>query len=316
MASLRIFVSHSSKDNELGVRLVNDLRQAIGREEAVWYDISGGLHGGDVWWDRIVEEITAREVFLLVLSPDALTSKWVRDELRIAWNQKNSPSGKLIIPVLYQACEVRADLRTLQIISFLPPKSYEQGFDELLTALGLLAEVQRRRARAEQLAEGERRRVAEEERLRRSEEERARSAEEERVRKVREGPRKAEVPSSRLKPGIVYGLVSGVLAALIGLGIDVFYAQTGNAQLLPVLGVIGVGVSSIVAGVLSARASGSVLSAVIAGGILVLFIFLTLVVIDIGIALDAILLYLVPFFFSILFGLIGQFLHKGLQVPQ
>jgi hypothetical protein len=56
----RIFVSHSHQDNAFGVRLVQDLRAALGGDEAaVWYDASGGLHGGDEWWRKIVAEITS-----------------------------------------------------------------------------------------------------------------------------------------------------------------------------------------------------------------------------------------------------------------
>lgn len=134
----RIFVSHSHKDNDFGLRLIADLRRDLGSEDAVWYDVSGGLHGGDAWWRKIVAEITAREVFLVVLSPDAVASKWVEDEIDLAWQQKNSAAGKVIIPVLYRDCEVRADLKTRQMISFVPSAgiSYSAAYGQLLTALG------------------------------------------------------------------------------------------------------------------------------------------------------------------------------------
>ena len=70
----RIFVSHSHLDNEFGVKLAQDLRQVLADDQAVFYDVMGGLHGGDTWWNKIVEELTARDVFLLILSPDAMNS--------------------------------------------------------------------------------------------------------------------------------------------------------------------------------------------------------------------------------------------------
>jgi hypothetical protein len=134
----RIFVSHSHVDNDFGIKLVQDLRRALGGgETAVWYDVAGGLHGGDAWWRKIVEEITARPIFLVVLSPDAAASQWVNDEIDLAWQQKNSPAGKLIVPVLYRDCSIRADLRTRHIVSFQSPKPYDAAFAELLEALGL-----------------------------------------------------------------------------------------------------------------------------------------------------------------------------------
>jgi len=132
LASHRIFVSHSHLDNDFGTRLAQDLRRVLKEERAVFYDVLGGLHGGDTWWDKIVEELTARNVFLLVLSPDAMNSLWVRREINIALNK-----NKLIVPVLYRPCPIRADLEIIQIISFLAPKPYEAAFQEVLIALDL-----------------------------------------------------------------------------------------------------------------------------------------------------------------------------------
>jgi tetratricopeptide (TPR) repeat protein len=130
-----IFVSHSSKDNEFGVKLVQDLRRVVGNDDAVWYDVSGGLNGGDSWWSKIVGEVTAREIFLLILSSDAMNSDWVLRELDIALNER-----KKIVPLLLRGCKVRADLKIIQTISFLPPKTYEAAFNELLIALRLSAD--------------------------------------------------------------------------------------------------------------------------------------------------------------------------------
>ena len=66
----RVFISHSHADNDFGVRLAEDLRRALGDEQSVWYDVSGGLHGGDAWWRKIVQEIAARPIFVVVLSPE------------------------------------------------------------------------------------------------------------------------------------------------------------------------------------------------------------------------------------------------------
>jgi TIR domain len=134
----RIFVSHSHYDNDFGLRLIADLRRDLGDEDAVWYDVSGGLHGGVAWWRTIVREITARGVFLVVLSPDAVASKWVEDEIDLAWAQKNSPTGKTIIPVLYRECDIRADLKTRQMVSFVAPKGYDAAYKELLASLNVM----------------------------------------------------------------------------------------------------------------------------------------------------------------------------------
>ncbi|HLX41617.1 MAG TPA: toll/interleukin-1 receptor domain-containing protein, partial [Ktedonobacteraceae bacterium] len=130
-AAQRIFVSHSHLDNEFVMKLAQDLLHTLTEDDAVFYDVIG-LHGGDSWWDKIVEELTTRDVFLLILSPDAMNAEWVRREKNIALNRK-----KRILPVLYRECTVWPDIETYQIISFLPPKSYETAFQEILVALHL-----------------------------------------------------------------------------------------------------------------------------------------------------------------------------------
>lgn len=130
----RIFVSHSHLDNDFGTRFTQDLRRALNDESAVWYDVLGGLHGGETWWEKIVEELIARDVFIVVLSPDSMNSHWVRREITMAFNE-----NKYVLPVLYRSCSVRADLKILQIISFLAPKPYNQAFGEVIFALGLSA---------------------------------------------------------------------------------------------------------------------------------------------------------------------------------
>lgn len=145
MPPIRIFVSHSHADDEFGQRLVRDLRAALGDEDAVWYDSSGGLQGGDAWWARIRHELGSRLIVLVVTSPDAMASPWVNSEIDVAWKQHNSPQGKTIIPVLYRPCKLRADLSTLPAVSFLPPIEYAKGLSTLLAAIRDPARLRARR---------------------------------------------------------------------------------------------------------------------------------------------------------------------------
>src|SRR5437588_13075342 len=87
----RIFVSHSHLDNDFGTKLTQDLRRVLVDEDAVFYDVLGGLQGGDSWWRKIVQELKSRNIFIVILSRDAMRSDWVNDEIDIAWRQKNSP---------------------------------------------------------------------------------------------------------------------------------------------------------------------------------------------------------------------------------
>ena len=128
--TLSLFVSHSSRDDEFGLRLVHDLRRELGGDEAVWYDSEGGLYGGDSWWRRIVSVLEKCDVFVIIISSNSMNSKWVMKELDIATGE-----GKRIIPILYRQCDIPADLRAIQYISFLDTVPYSVAFDRLMQAL-------------------------------------------------------------------------------------------------------------------------------------------------------------------------------------
>lgn len=133
----RIFVSHSHEDDAFCLRLIGDLRARLG-EDAVWYDTSGGLHGGDDWWDRIVQEITARPLFLVVLSPHADASKWVQQEMGIAFRQ-HVESGKQLLPVRIAPSPRRADWAAIHEFDFqayIQPERYAAALTDLLGVFG------------------------------------------------------------------------------------------------------------------------------------------------------------------------------------
>ncbi len=121
--SHRIFISHSHLDNDFGTKLAQDLRRVLTDEDAIFYDVLGGVHGGVRWWEKIVEELTARDVFLLVLSQDAMDSLWVRREIDVALNE-----NKYIIPILYRACTIRADLKSSRSSPFCLPSPMRRLF--------------------------------------------------------------------------------------------------------------------------------------------------------------------------------------------
>lgn len=134
----RIFVSHSHADDAFCQRLISDLRAQLG-EDAVWYDSSGGLHGGDEWWERIVAEVSARPYFLVVLSPNAEASKWVAQEMKLAW-YLHVEQGKKLIPVRLAETPRRMDWGTIHEVDFsayLDPQRYASALAEIWRTLGV-----------------------------------------------------------------------------------------------------------------------------------------------------------------------------------
>ncbi|WIG60021.1 MAG: hypothetical protein OJF49_002769 [Ktedonobacterales bacterium] len=80
MSQLRVFISHAKENTAFAEWLASDLRRA-GAD--VWLDASHLVGPGD-FLDRINRALSNRDILVLVLSPAALASKWVPDEMHAA----------------------------------------------------------------------------------------------------------------------------------------------------------------------------------------------------------------------------------------
>jgi hypothetical protein len=124
-----IFISYSRRDQEFVTRLASDLdRQVAG----AWFDQST-IQVGQKWHDEIMDGIRECKAFVLVLSPDAAESRYVREEVN-----KALELGKPIIPVLYRPGEwsgefasLVKDVQTLDLRS----GSYGENFQKLVDGL-------------------------------------------------------------------------------------------------------------------------------------------------------------------------------------
>src|SRR5262245_23304124 len=91
----KLFISHSSQDDAF----VRDLRAALADHgQAGWID-SRELRGGDPLWTEIQQAIDAASAYAVVISTDALQSKWVGRELRYALDVQKQ-RGKDKFPVI------------------------------------------------------------------------------------------------------------------------------------------------------------------------------------------------------------------------
>ncbi len=126
---LKIFISHSAKDKSLAGRLALDLR-ATGLE--VWYD-SDAIHVGDSIFEKI-EQGAHCDFMLVVLSPDAVASWMVKQELLMFLNEERRRGCALILPILYKDCQIPPLLEGRHYADF--RENYETGFAELQTSLG------------------------------------------------------------------------------------------------------------------------------------------------------------------------------------
>jgi hypothetical protein len=121
---LRYFFGYSRKDSECVLRLAKELRAAGANLWLDQLDILGGQH-----WDRAVEEaLNSCNGMIVVLSPDAVASDNVMDEVSYALDE-----GKLVVPILVRSCDFPLRLRRLHHVDF--TADYDTGFAQLLRAL-------------------------------------------------------------------------------------------------------------------------------------------------------------------------------------
>jgi hypothetical protein len=129
-SSGKIFISHASKDKNFVDRLVSDLAaHAI----PVWYD-KLDVRLGDSIPGKINSGISEAKYFLMVLSPAAIKSKWVQEELNAALMRQVASAGTFLIPVLVEDCDVPPLLNHRRFADF--RESYEAGLEELLEVFG------------------------------------------------------------------------------------------------------------------------------------------------------------------------------------
>jgi hypothetical protein len=122
----KAFVSHSSKDIPIVDKIVADLES---NGVSVWYD-KFEIRAGDDIVDKVNEGLKDSEYFLLILSPNALSSSWVKEETSFAVLQQIAFKGIFVIPVLIQDCDIPPLLRHRRYVDF--RKSYDEGMEELL----------------------------------------------------------------------------------------------------------------------------------------------------------------------------------------
>ena len=126
MAGQRYFFSYARDDSQFVLRLAKELRAAGANLWLDQLDIVGGQH-----WDQAVEDaLRASAGMIVVLSPSAVSSDNVMDEVSYALEQK-----KRVVPLLYRACDVPFRLRRVQFIDF--TEDYDRGFRQLLRALSI-----------------------------------------------------------------------------------------------------------------------------------------------------------------------------------
>lgn len=126
------FLSHSSKDAGFTAELAAVLKR---HGISAWYS-GAGIRGGQEWHDEIGAALGRCDWFVLVLSPDAVASKWVKRELLYALDEDRL-EGR-IAPLLYRPCaweDLSWTLPQIQRIDF--TGDFREACGELLDVWGV-----------------------------------------------------------------------------------------------------------------------------------------------------------------------------------
>jgi internalin A len=105
----KVFISYSHQDKVFAKKLAGELES---QGMKVWWDFES-LKGGQDWQKEIERGIKQCDFFLVALTPDAVTSEWVGNEITYASNAQ-----KTIIPLHLKKCEVPIGLIKKQYIDF------------------------------------------------------------------------------------------------------------------------------------------------------------------------------------------------------
>ena len=88
---MQVFISYACEDRELAKRLGQWLERA---GFAVWLDESNILPG-DNWAEKVSQVLKESQAMVVLVSPAAMDSKWVRHEIEFALGAKEY-SGRLV----------------------------------------------------------------------------------------------------------------------------------------------------------------------------------------------------------------------------
>ena len=127
-----IFLSHTSADKPFLRQLKLDL-EAHGVKK-VWLD-EAEIRIGDSLTKKIEEGLKKTRYIGVVLSPRSIKSSRVERELEIAINREMSTAEIVVLPLLYEKCDLPAFLVGKMYADLSSPTEYDESLRKLLRRL-------------------------------------------------------------------------------------------------------------------------------------------------------------------------------------
>jgi CheY-like chemotaxis protein len=131
MHTSSIFLSHNHKDKRFARRLAADLSRW---NIKVWID-EAEIMVGDSLIGKIREGLDQMDYVGAILSPNAVSSRWVQEELDIAMNQQISGRSVKVLPLVCKPCELPGFLLGKFYLDFSTTTLYKENLPKLLHRL-------------------------------------------------------------------------------------------------------------------------------------------------------------------------------------
>jgi len=126
----QVFISYATVDAQFAHRLADNLRRL---SVPVWI-APESIRPGEGWVEAIERGLAESSHMVVLLTPAALESEWVRKETDVAIAQERR--GRIrVIPLDVEPCEVPLLLSSYQMVSF--RRDYDAGLSQLVDILGV-----------------------------------------------------------------------------------------------------------------------------------------------------------------------------------
>lgn len=127
-----LFLSHTGDDKTFVRRLRDDLlAHGVPR---VWLD-EAEIEIGDSLMEKIDEGMKLSRYIAVVLSTKSIKAPWVKKELDVAMNREIAGGEVVVLPLLYEKCELPEFLKGKLYADFTDPKTYDAMLTKLLRRL-------------------------------------------------------------------------------------------------------------------------------------------------------------------------------------
>jgi hypothetical protein len=127
-----IFLSHTGADKPFARRLRDDLL-AHGVAK-VWLD-EAEIQIGDTLISKIEDGLKATKYIAVILSSKSVNAPWVKKELDAAMHREMASGEVVVLPILYEKCELPPFLTGKLYADFTDPKTYDEVLAKLLRRL-------------------------------------------------------------------------------------------------------------------------------------------------------------------------------------